>query len=146
MATNIQLLAYDKAVAFLNAAGAAYIVMAPGDVFCNYHSPTGAVELKAFHDNFTSYIEPLPLPVKPHHTRVITNNFVKQTNYVLTLRSLEVGQEASWNRATANIATGRDWDSFTSCVSSQMKRSFGAIDETWIRDKSDEQITVLRVS
>lgn len=123
MTADIKRMCLDKALAFLKAAEADYVVTFQGEVFQSE--------------------VPAPPPDVQKRKRTQVHNFVQDTDYIHKLRALSTGQTVRFDRgAYAVLKEKKAWDSFKASVTSQCRNKFGP--NNYLIRSTEHCIEVLR--
>jgi ASC-1-like (ASCH) protein len=125
---SVQMQAIQKAVQFLNAAGATYKILGPGG---------------------ENLYDTIPAPAAPAKTkRVYVNNHVRITDYRNKLKEMKAGDVVTFNRMDYPAYVPDDkkaWRSFCSSFMGACKEQFGP-DNFVVEGVTNQSITVLRVA
>ncbi len=117
---NIQQTAVDKAIAFLNAAGAVYRIQL-GESFLV--------------DTF---------PKAPVAKRQVVNDWDKLTGYIKLIKELPAGQELTITQADRpEFAEKKDWNSFQASFGNGCKRLLPA--DTYVYEGKNGHVSLLKV-
>lgn len=129
---SIKKFALDKALAFLAAAGADYVVVFDGQT---YQSQTPVVA------------EPLPEFAPQWKPRKRLHHFDQDTDYRQRIDALQVGEVAQFRRAAYDVLkTEVAWINFGATVSSKTRTKFGVGNYLYRVDRKTETIEVLRTA
>lgn len=125
---SIQAAALQKALAFLKASGAEYVVEFQGDVHQSANTKFVRIEEK---------------PVKK---RQRLHHFDRDTGYLIVIKSLKVGDVARFCRKDYPVlASDVAWTNFKPSVQTAARYTFGPDNFVYQVSKDDDYVEVMRV-